>query len=167
MVKTRQKRSILAKKRDERREERERISPSVRAERLAITKQIAQEIVCKQEDLRGSRYGCRVGIIRHYSQIYSWLNPVQIDWHVRQIRKRTIANSSVSNDSNYSSSNENNNLVVNESTVLESNEKTTLTTNTVSPTILKFEVDCWGGEGTSILDVPRPRRIIHLGLAAS
>ena len=93
---------------------------SVRAERLAITKQIAQEIVRKQEDLRGSRYGCQVGIIQHYSQLYSWLNPVQVDWHVRQIRKRVITNSSVSNDSNSSNCNENNNLVVNESTVLES-----------------------------------------------
>ena len=138
MVKTRQRHVLLTKKRDERREQRECISPSVRAERLAITKKIAQEIVRKQEDLSGSRYGCRVGIIRHYSQIYSWINPIQVDWHVRQIKKRIITNSSSCNDSNSSSCNENNNLVVNESTVLESNDKSSYTTNTVSPTFLNF-----------------------------
>ena len=58
MVKTRQDRLISAEKRDKRRDQRECSSPSVRAERLAITKGIENEIVCKQEGLRGSRYGC-------------------------------------------------------------------------------------------------------------
>ena len=59
MVQTRNHRSNLAEKRDKRREERERIPPSARAERLAITKAIANEIVRKQEDLGGLDAGWR------------------------------------------------------------------------------------------------------------
>ena len=154
MVKTRQNRLISAEKRDQRRQQRELISPSVRAERLAITKKIASEIVRKQEDLRGSRYGCRVGVIRHYTQIYNWLNPVQVDWHVKQIKKRNASNASLAKDSNSTNSNVNINLVVNE---LEPNDKTSDSTNTVSPTFLNlFEVDCWGGRAHPFWMYPDP-----------
>ena len=144
MVKTRQNRLISAEKRDQRRQQRELVSPSVRAERLAITKKIASEIVRKQEDLRGSRYGCRVGVIRHYTQIYNWLNPVQVDWHVKQIKKRNASNASLAKDSNSTNSNVNINLVVNE---LEPNDKTSDSTNTVSPTFLNFLRLIVGGGG--------------------
>ena len=162
MVKTRHQRSNLIQKTAKRRQERELITPSARAERLAITKAIAREIVSTQEDLGGGRHGCRMDIIRRYSQIYSWLKKDQVDWHVKQIRKQRQSISTLSNDYTNINTNinskVNSNLVVNDSTI-ESND------TTVS---FQFcEVDCWGGEGTSILDVPRPRRIIHLGLATS
>ena len=92
MVQTRQRRSTLAVERAKAQFARERLSEAVRAERLAITKKIAQEIVCTQDSLVGGRYGCRMSIIRKYCNIYSWLSKHKIDWHIKQIRKRMISN---------------------------------------------------------------------------
>ena len=157
MVKTRHQRSGLAEKREKRRQERELISPSARVERLAITKKIASEILSTQEDLCGCRHGCRMDIIRRYSQIYSWLKKDQVDWHVKQIRKQKHSISTVSKDYSNISSNVVDSLVVND-----------FTSNCIETTVSFRKVKLIvGGEGTSILDVPRPRRIIHLGLAAS
>ena len=58
----------LSGKRDKRRDQRERSSPSVRAERLAITKGIENEIVYKQEDPRGSRYKCQQNQKNKYNE---------------------------------------------------------------------------------------------------
>ena len=161
MVKTRQHLQNLSGKREKRREERESIPLSVRTERLSITKAIANEIVRTQDELGGSSFGCRMKIIRRYNQIYSWLNKQQVDWHIKQIRKR---NNSNANSSKYSAnSNVIDNLNVNDSTITIE-EKDTSSSITVSLDIVRLIV---GGEGTPILGVPRPRRITHLGLAAS
>ena len=164
MVRTRQHLRTQADNREKRRDLREAIPVSVRTERLSITKAIAKEIVRTQDELGGSSFGCRMKIIRHYNQIYSWLNKQQVDWHVKQIRKHNNSTSTLSKDSSISNVIED--LNVNES-IITTDDKNTSISGTVSPTFLNFEVDCWGGEGTSILDVPRPRWIIHLGLAAS
>ena len=97
MVQTRQRRSTLARARASAQRTREPIPEAVRAERLALTKKIADEIVRKQDSLIGGRYGSRMAIIRKYSHIYNWLSKDQIDWHVREIKKkRNNANSTTS-----------------------------------------------------------------------
>ena len=97
MVQTRQCRSTLANKRATAQCAREPLSEAVRAERLAITKTIAHEIVRTQDSLVGGHYGCRMSIIRKYSDIYSWLSKHQVDWHIKQIRKITKASSTSTN----------------------------------------------------------------------
>ena len=92
----------------------------------ARTKEIADEIVRTQDSLVGGRYGCRMATIRKYSHIYSWLSKDQIDWHVREIKKRrskansstTIHNSNVATKST-NISDINTNLFFNDFTVDE------------------------------------------------
>ena len=141
MVKTRQQRQNLSVKRDKRRVERESIPASVRTERLSITKAIADEIVRTQDELGGSRFGCRMNIIRRYNQIYSWLNQQQVDWHVKQIRKRNNSNPNSSKDTTIS--NVIDKLNVNDS-MITIEEKDTSSSTTVSFDIVRLIV---GGEG--------------------
>ena len=157
-MKTRHQRSVLAEKRDKRRQERELVSPSARAERLTITKAIASEIVSTQEDLGGGRHGCRMEIIRRYSQIYSWLKMDQVDYHAKQIRKQKQSNCIISKDYTNNCYNVIDSLVVNDST-LQTNEIT------VSFKIVRLIVG--GGRAHPFWMHPDPDGIIHLGLATS
>ena len=152
MVKTRQHLQNLSGKREKRREERESIPLSVRTERLSITKAIANEIVRTQDELGGSSFGCRMKIIRRYNQIYSWLNKQQVDWHIKQIRKRNNSNPSLSKDSSVCNVIEN--LNVNDPTITIE-EKNTSLSSTVSCLIVRLIVG--GG----------PDGFIRLGLATS
>ena len=124
MVQTRQRRCTLAKQRASAQRTLVPIPEAVRAERLAITKDIADEIVRTQDSLVGGRYGCRMDIIRKYSPIYSWLSKDQIDWHVREIKKRRskVNSTTTTHNSNVATINTNvsditTNLVVNDFTV--------------------------------------------------
>ena len=126
MVQTRQRYSSLREERSNAQRRRPPISATTRAERLAITKAIAKEIVLTQDGLRGTRYGCRVRIMRKYSQIYNWLSKAQVDWHIKEIKKRSNTNSNNPNISNGSndSSYLNNGLIVNDEPTNNINEDT-------------------------------------------
>ena len=100
MVETRQLRSTLTIKRATAQQQREPVSEAVRAERLAIIKRIADEIVRTQDSLIGGHYGCRMKIIRKYSHIYSWLSKHQVDWHIKEIRKRKKSSATSNSNSN-------------------------------------------------------------------
>ena len=150
MVETRQRRSTLTLQRAAAQRAREPISEAVRAEHLAITKEIADEIVRTQDGLGGG-YGCRMAIIRKYSHIYSWLNKHQIDWHVKETRKRNMKTSSTSNNNcnlatiSNASNVTNDNLVVNNSTVNSFSVNDTSTMMVSNPIL--SQVDCCGGGG--------------------
>ena len=59
MVRTRKKVISLKEKTDDRRQERERLAASVRADMLDITEGVAEDIVRTQNELGDRRFGCR------------------------------------------------------------------------------------------------------------
>ena len=59
MRKTRKAALLYSEKLEKRRKERESLSPEIRAQRLLITKGVAERIISAQESLNGSKRGCR------------------------------------------------------------------------------------------------------------
>ena len=148
MVHTRQRRSALAIQRATAQQAREPVPEAVRAERLAITKRIADEIVCTQDSPVGGRYGCRMAIIRKYSHIYSWLSKSQIDWHIYEIRKKKKSSATPNDNSNVTTSLSNGSNVT-ENLVVNSSTDTNFDENANIPMVSSNcgKVDCWGGGG--------------------
>ena len=86
MRKTRQSTILHTQQVEKRRLEREALTPVIRAERLAITKRVAERIISAQDSLGDSKRGCRKHILDIEKQLHSWLNEKQVDCHIMQIR---------------------------------------------------------------------------------
>ena len=76
------------------------VSAAVCAERLCITKPMANEIIEKQRELGSSHYGCNTVIYKRYKEVHKWQDVNNFNWHMFNLGKSNCEFSHKNKDSN-------------------------------------------------------------------